>query len=59
METEVDSLDHIQNRILWIHDLKQFFTMDQKRVNTDSGNSKQFYYIEQLFDNTAHFYGHF
>ena len=23
--TEVDSLDHIQNRILWIHDLKHFF----------------------------------
>ena len=23
--TEVDSLDHIQNRILWIHDLKRFF----------------------------------
>ena len=56
---EVDSLDHIQNPILWIHDLKQFFTMDKKRVNTDSGNSKQFYYIEQLFDNTANFYGHF
>ena len=29
--TEVDSLDHIQNRILWIHDLKRFFyTMEPK-----------------------------
>ena len=29
--TEVDSLDHIQNRILWLHDLKSFFyTMEPK-----------------------------
>ena len=32
--TEVDSLDHIQNRILWIHDPKRFLTKDPKRVNT-------------------------
>ena len=31
--TEVASLDHIQNRILWIHDPKRFLTTDPKRVN--------------------------
>ena len=35
----VDSLHHIQNRILWMHDPKRFFTTDAKRVNTVGGNS--------------------
>ena len=52
-------MDHIQNGILWIHDPKRFLTTDSKRVNTASGNSKQFLYIQQLFDNTIHLYGHF
>ena len=30
-KTEVDSLDHIQNQILWIHDPKRFFTTDPKQ----------------------------
>ena len=47
-------MDHIQNQILCIHDPKHFFTTDPKTVTTASGNSKQFQYIEQLFDNTAH-----
>ena len=34
--------DYIQNRILLIHNPKRFFTTDPKRVNTASGNSKQF-----------------
>ena len=38
----MDSLYHIQNRILWMHDPKRFFTTDPKRVNTVDGNSKQF-----------------
>ena len=33
-----ESLDHIQNGILWIHDPKRFFTADRKRVNIASGN---------------------
>ena len=36
--TEVDSLDHIQNQILW----KGFVTTDPKRMNIASGNSKKF-----------------
>ena len=32
----------IQNRILWMHDPKRFFTTDPKRVNTVGSNSKQF-----------------
>ena len=36
--TEVDSLDHIQNQILW----KGFVTTDPKRMNIASGNSKIF-----------------
>ena len=38
----MNSLDHIQNRILWIHDLNRFFTADPKSVNIASGNSEQF-----------------
>ena len=34
---EVDYLDHIQNRIVWIHDPKRFFTTYPKRVNSASG----------------------
>ena len=55
---EVDSLDHIQNWILWIHDSRCFLTMDPKRVNTASSNSKQCLYknyLHHLFDYTAHF----
>ena len=49
--TEVDSLDHIQNQILW----KGFLTTtDPKRVNIASGNSKKNLYIHQLFDKTAY-----
>ena len=33
---------------------KRFFTMDPKRVNVASSNSKQFWKVHQLFDNTAH-----
>ena len=55
----MDSLDKIQNRLPWIHDPKRFFTRDPKRVNNVSGNLKQFQYIQQLFNNTAHLYGHF
>jgi len=57
--TEVDSLDHTQNRILWIHDPRRFFTTDPKTVNTACGSTKQFWYIHQLFDYTLHIYGHF
>ena len=35
----VDSLHHIQNRILWMHDPKRSFTTEAKRVNTVGGNS--------------------
>ena len=35
----MDSLHHIQNRILWMHDPKRFFTTDAKRVNTVGGSS--------------------
>ena len=42
LQLGVDSLYHIQNRILWMHDPKRFFTTDPKRVNTVGGNSKQF-----------------
>ena len=42
---EVDSLDHIQNWILYMYDPKRFFTLDPKRVNIASGNLKQFQYI--------------
>ena len=38
--TEVDSLDHTQNWILWIHDPRRFFTTDPKSVNIASGNPK-------------------
>ena len=34
---EVDYLDHIQNRIVWKHDPKRFFTTYPKRVNSASG----------------------
>ena len=30
------SLDHIQNRILWTHDPRRFFTTDPKGTNTAS-----------------------
>ena len=49
---EVNSLDHIQNRI---HDPKSFLTTDPKRVNTASGSSKQFYYMQQFYY-TAHIF---
>ena len=38
---EVDSLDHIQNQILLKLDPRRFFTLDSKRVNTASCNSKK------------------
>ena len=40
-KTEVDSLDHIQNQILWIHDPKRFFTTDPKQnpVNRNNFNT--------------------
>ena len=47
-------MDHTQIRILWIHNLKHFFTTDLKIVNTASGNLKQSYYIHQLFDKAAY-----
>ena len=46
--TEVDSLDHIHNQILW----KGFLTTDPKRVNITRNNSKKILYIHQLFDKT-------
>ena len=54
-----EALDKIQNRLPWIHDPKRFFTADPKRVKNASGNLKQFQYIQQLFNNPAHLYGHF
>ena len=34
--TEVDSLDHTQNRILWIHDPKRFFTTENTKYSEKS-----------------------
>ena len=38
--TGVDSLDHIQNRILWMRGPKCFFCTDPKRVNIARGHFK-------------------
>ena len=55
-------MDHIENRILWIHGPRRFFTTDPKRVTIASGNSKLtllIHDIDQLFDKTSYLYGHF
>ena len=54
-------MDHIENRILWIHDPRRFFTTDPKRVNIASGLNLTLliHDIDQLFDKTSYLYGHF
>lgn len=47
---EVDSLDHIQNQILLKLDPRHFFTLDSKRVNTASCNSKKMNLSRNIHD---------